>query len=84
MPRMYSPAALALEHARGAGEEADLVDHRRDLLAAVSAIGLPVFSLSSCDELVGRASTRRRSQQRALRSLGVVSRHSSKAAAAAA
>ena len=30
---MYSPADAALEHARGAGEEPDLVDHRRDLLA---------------------------------------------------
>ena len=34
---MYSPAERALEQARGAREEADLVDHRRDLLRPRSA-----------------------------------------------
>ena len=34
------------------GEEAQVVDQDRDLLACIASIGLPTFSDSSCDELV--------------------------------
>ena len=60
-PAMYSPADAALEHARGAGEEPDLVDHRRDLLRRASARAACRCSRdSSVDELVGVRLDRRR------------------------
>ena len=54
MPFMYSPGGAALEVARRAGEEPDLVDRSagspRDI---VSARGLPVFAALDVDELLG-------------------------------
>ena len=76
----------ALEHPRRAGEEADLVDHRRDLLRRASApSGLPVFSRLGATSSSARSSKRvgdARAAPSAARP-GVVSRQPSNAAAAA-
>ena len=50
----------ALEHARGAGEEADLVDREQDLVGDEAARGLPVSCDSSVGELVGALPPSRR------------------------
>ena len=47
---MYSPAASAGTHARRAGEEAEAVDDRRDLIAHHRVVGLPQLSASSSGE----------------------------------
>ena len=43
---------LALQVARGAREEAQVVDHDRDLVVLEGLIGLPALAASSCGELV--------------------------------
>ena len=74
---------LALEHAGGAGEEADLVAHRRHLLVRRQLRGLPVFCDSTATSSSARSSIASAIRSSARwRSLGVVSRHSSNARAA--
>ena len=47
------PRRLALEHPRGAGEEAQLVEHRRDLLAPGQRVRLAGVLALEADEVVG-------------------------------
>ena len=47
------PRGLALEHPRGAGEEAQLVEHRRDLLAPRQRVRLAGVLTLEADEVVG-------------------------------
>ena len=84
--RHVLPRRLALEHARRAGEEPQLVDHRRDLLARRSA-----RAACRCSRPRGGRTRRRAPRWRRRTSAApagarsaCVSPHSSKAAAAAA
>jgi hypothetical protein len=76
---MYSPAAAALEHPGRAGEEADLVDHRRDLLVHGQLERLAGVLALGGDELLGPGLDGVGDAERArLRSDGVVSRQASR------
>ena len=84
MLRHVLAGALALEVAGGGGEEADLVDHRRDLLARVSAPACRCSRPRAAISSSARASTASAIRNSASdRSEGVVSRQSSNAVAAA-
>ena len=53
MPGQVLPGDCALEQPGRAGEEADLVERRGQLLGRVSPSGLPVFSHSAREDLLG-------------------------------